>query len=245
MRPQKLFTLDIGNSSSKLLCWNKGYPERSFCSYDSVGHDDLVIFSSVKNNPQLPRTKKTFEIKQKNTALFGGMPVKYGEKAGVDRLIFAYSIFQNIVTHSEKFLLIDLGTYCTMDIVTHQGFLGGLIIPGPKEMIRSYEGADQILENSKQSKVTRKLDFPFKDSHSTISNAGFFCIKSCLEKIIRDQAPSKIITTGGGGKLISSFLNEFKIDHDHHPFALHYGIYSLYSWELRHKEKTMEYQNTL
>ena len=112
-------------------------------------------------------------------------------------------------------------------------------------MIRSYKGADQILQNSQHSKETEELEFPFKDSYSTISNAGLFCIKSCIEKIIRDQAPSKIITTGGGGKLISSFLDKFKIDHDHHPFALHDGIYSLYSWELGHKEETMEYQNTL
>ena len=69
MSPQKLFTLDIGNSSSKLLSWNNGAPGKSFCSFDNVSPDDLVIFSSVKNNPKLPHTKNLYEIKQKNTAL--------------------------------------------------------------------------------------------------------------------------------------------------------------------------------
>src|SRR5690606_20309628 len=100
-------------------------------SFSLTNDNTLLVPSKVSLSNNLPKFSLNLspnDLREKNFLL--DMPIHYTESLGEDRLIAAFNTFKN---HSqEKILVIDSGSFTTVDLVTKNGFMGGYILPGKK-----------------------------------------------------------------------------------------------------------------
>ncbi len=194
--------------------------------------NDFIIASDV--GAPLTLTP-SFDLKAKrhtkNNPYFFEMPVNYSETLGDDRLILGYLAFKKI-KQKEIVLVIDAGTFITMDIVTENGFQGGYIFPGIKTFLASYT------QGSKLPILTQK-EFDLKDlPHSTeeaILGAMNCYLESILGSIIKKTSPSKIVITGGGLNIIKAEVLKLnlKVQLESDPHLIHLALELLYRNHLR------------
>ena len=121
---------------------------------------------------------------------FAGMPVHYAKTLGQDRLIEAYYIYKK---HKIASLVIDAGTFVTMDVVSPQGFLGGYIIPGIETYFNTFQRGEQLRDVSLAHDFTQTL--PNKTAEAMTESYTAFA--ALAEKIVREHKIEKIFITGG------------------------------------------------
>lgn len=199
--------------------------------------DDFILLSDVGS--PLP-FKPSFDLKSKrhskdNNNHFFDMPVCYAETLGDDRLVSAYLLFKQIKP-AETILLIDAGTFITMDLVSEEGFLGGYIFPGMDAFLSTY------LRGSKLKAPEPKNDFNISGlPHSTedaILGAVDCYLNSVLDSVIKKTSPSKIVITGGSSELIKnkiSKLNLSKVQLETCPHLIHSSLLLIFQNHLRPK----------
>lgn len=101
--------------------------------YCGVGNSSDSTITKLKQT-----AKNWVDIDSLKTPLkFLDMPVHYSETLGSDRLTQAYYLYKNKFGNKEncsqeKIMLIDAGTFTTVDFISNQGFEGGYIYPGVK-----------------------------------------------------------------------------------------------------------------
>ena len=88
------------------------------------------VISNVGHFP-LPLEKyknKIINLHQHFTdSSFLDMPVHYEQTLGDDRLFQAYALYREFFGDQIRTLLIDAGTFTTIDLIDQRGFLGGYI----------------------------------------------------------------------------------------------------------------------
>ncbi len=72
---------------------------------------------------------------------FAGMPVHYAKSLGEDRLISAWWAYKEL---KKPVLLINAGTFLTIDVVNEEGFQGGFILPGLHALLAPLAGGAQL-----------------------------------------------------------------------------------------------------
>jgi pantothenate kinase type III len=150
---------------------------------------------------------------------FAGMPVNYAKTLGEDRLIEAYYCFKN-----EKIptLIIDAGTFVTMDVVSKDGFLGGYIIPGFKAYFETFEKGEQLKSFPFNQQVSQNL--PTETSEAI--SAGYYAFAALAKELISEHKIEKVILTGGLTDLWETFLknkNHAPIV-ESHPHLVHWAL---------------------
>jgi type III pantothenate kinase len=198
--------------------------------------DDFILISDV--GAPLP-FKPSFDLKtqrhSKDNNHFFDMPVHYAKTLGDDRLISSYSLFKQIKP-AEIILLIDAGTFMTMDLVSEKGFLGGYIFPGLNAFLFSYQKGSnlRILEPKKDFKIT---GLPHSTEEAILGAADCY-LDSVLECIIKKTSPSKIVITGGSlelikNKILKLNLSEVQIETCRH--LIHSSLFLIFQHHLRPK----------
>ena len=131
---------------------------------------------------------------------FAGMPVHYATSLGEDRLILAHYCYKK---EKAPTLIIDAGTYVTMDIVNEAGFQGGYILPGPDAYKSSFQKGEQLKE------VLLAPEFSEAIPKTTVEamSWSYSAFLSFAREIISKYQISKIILTGGKSSLWSSSLS--------------------------------------
>ena len=239
MTAPAIYTLDAGNSSEKLVLWEKNSP-KSFVEKGHPSKNDIVIYSSVVDRPTLPQTLKTKEVKQLSFKNFGKMPSEYGKKAGIDRLLFAYYAYHSFIEgKSSRILLVDAGTFCTMDLIdSTRGFLGGIILPGIKLINSCYTQGNQL--PLVQGPADNTLHYPFKSTEETLASSSIFSLASNIFHICSLSKPNKVLLTGGNASQLATQLNELNIPLEIDEFAVHRGLYLYYQEELGQETRDMK-----
>jgi pantothenate kinase type III len=132
---------------------------------------------------------------------FAGMPVHYAKTLGEDRLIEAFYCYK---THKVPTLLIDAGTFVTMDVVTETGLQGGYIIPGTKAYFESYGKGEQLKD------VSLNLSFTHSLPHETAQaiTESYSAFAALAKKLMTEHKIQKIVLTGGSTSLWQEFLKE-------------------------------------
>lgn len=156
-------------------------------------------------------------------AKFAGMPVHYAKTLGEDRLIEAFYCYKK-----EKIptLIIDAGTFVTMDVVTEAGFMGGYIIPGTRAYFSAYEKGEQLKDVELTLSFSHKLPV---DTGSAITES-YTAFAALAKKIVREQQIKKIIITGGLTSIWEGFFQDEKqeqlVEGDKHltHWALHFWM---------------------
>lgn len=215
-----LITLDFGNTNPHAGIFQKNQdnwqlikviPLNELAIYlDQLGmnaHNTSVVVSEVKPYPETIATlqEKGFLITYLKDywrgKKFAGMPVNYAETLGEDRLIEAYYVYKKV---KEPSLLIDAGTFVTMDVVTSEGFLGGYIIPGVSAYLSTYEKGQQLKDVKLEMNLSQKL--PSETASAITDSYSAFALLA--KKLISQHNITKIILTGGSESLWEGLVQE-------------------------------------
>lgn len=168
--------------------------------YGVSPHNAQLVLSQVK-----PYDEDLFELQSQGYLLtrvrdywrgerFAGMPVHYAKTLGEDRLIAAFWVYKTIRRPS---LVIDAGTYLTMDVVTNEGFQGGYIIPSHGKYLEAFNSG----ENLKEVPLTESLNFKLPDNTMEAMSASYQAFTALAEKLIKQYGLETVIISGGKDSL--------------------------------------------
>lgn len=230
----RVITVDNGNTNPHVGIFQNDILEKIIPLKDySALPDDFIIISDVGAPTNL---KASFDLKSrwaKNK--FFDMPVHYTETLGDDRLIVAYGIYMQKKS-KEKILVIDAGTFMTMDLIDDTGFVGGYIFPGINIFLASYRRGAHLPTLTMKENIELK-DFPHTTEEAIFSAAEIY-LNSVLETVIKKTSPDKIVITGGSSEFIKNKilkLNLSKAQFETNPHLIHSSLFWIYRHHLRSK----------
>ena len=232
---QQLYTIDAGNSSIKIARFENGM----LCSLDTSDEkegfqlDQESIFSSVRNEPIIINSKKeSIDSSQLfRDGFYIDMPVKYAKTLGNDRVVAAYEVFHQLDT-LEKALVIDAGTFITLDVVTSKGFEGGYIVPGIELLASVYAQGKNLHPPKNLTYKKEKLPTCTDDSMGAGASG---LIASFIQELIHNHGLSTVYLAGGSGKIVKDFIpTDVKFIDE--PNLVHLGLFrSWQSLDISHK----------
>lgn len=132
---------------------------------------------------------------------FAGMPVNYARTLGEDRLIEAFYCYKKLKT---PLLLIDAGTFVTMDVITSEGFCGGYIIPGAEAYLSTYGRGEQLKDV--QLTLSLKHSLPTETADAMTESYSAFAILG--KELVKQYNLQKILITGGLTTLWEGFFKD-------------------------------------
>jgi type III pantothenate kinase len=235
---QGLITLDFGNTNPHAGLFQKAQDEWKLIKV--VPHSELPIYldqlgmtpgnTSVVLCEVKSREEEITKLQEQGFLVtrvrdywrgskFAGMPVDYANTLGEDRLIEAFYCYKK---HKIPTLLIDAGTFVTIDVVNEKGFLGGFIIPGIESYFKTYENGEQLKE------VTLTMNF----SHTLPKNTAqaitesYTAFAALAKKHAKENRIEKIILTGGQTALWEGFFQDAKesLVVEGHPNLIHWAL---------------------
>jgi type III pantothenate kinase len=230
----RLITIDNGNTNPHVGIFHDEKlilvtPLKNY----SPQKDDFVIISDVGSPLSF---KPSFDLKTLRPKMANGrffeMPVHYAETLGDDRLFSAYYVFQKLKNDKDLILVIDAGTFITMDFVGPKGFLGGYIFPGIKTFLKSYSTGALLPVMSETANDFQHLPHSTEEA---ISGAAHIYLDKILESIIKKASPSKIILTGGGLELLKNKIEKLslKVQLETDPHLIHESLALLFRTHLQ------------
>lgn len=206
---QGLITLDFGNTNPHAGLFQK--TGNAWVLVKTVPLQELAIYLDQLNMSANNSSVVVCEVKSREDEIqklqeqgflvtrvrdywrgtkFAGMPVNYAKTLGEDRLIEAFYCYKKL---KAPVLIIDAGTFVTMDVVTPEGFLGGYIIPGGEAYLSTYGRGEQLKDVS--------LTLSFKHSLPTETadamTESYMAFAALANKLVKDFALQKIVITGG------------------------------------------------
>jgi pantothenate kinase type III len=235
---QGLVTLDFGNTNphagifqKDAGVWNllKVVPINELnlhlSRFEMSAHNTSVVLCEVKSREEeitklqeqgflVTRLKDYWRGKK-----FAGMPVNYANTLGEDRLIEAYYCFKK-----EKIptLVIDAGTFVTMDVVLSDGFMGGYIIPGTEAYFSCYNRGEQLKSIPLNLHFTHTL--PTETAEAIRESYSAFA--ALANSLVSQHKIQKIVLTGGLTSLWEAFFqNENQgLVVEGHPHLIHWAL---------------------
>lgn len=237
---QGLVTLDFGNSNPHAGLFSRN--EKGWQLLKVVPFHELSLylpqFGLTPDNTSLvlaevkARGDELFSYLQQGYLLtrvkdywrgnrFAGMPVHYAQTLGEDRLIEAYMSYRK---EKASTLIIDAGTYVTLDVVNEQGFQGGFIIPGLDIYSKCFQKGEQLKGVELPSEIS--ADLPRDTAHALIGSYSAF--GALANNLVEEHKIKKVVITGGMSPLWLNFFDDSKpslvVESDPHLIhsSLHY-----------------------
>ncbi len=195
--------------------------------------DDLVMIANVGHELNFTNS---FDFKSRMPTVefpfFFNMPVDYAPSIGIDRLILAREVFEGIKNTEETVLVLDAGTFITMDLVTHIGFNGGYIFPGLATFLACYQRGASLPHLNFPTNFT--LNSLPHTTQEAILGATEIYLESILKDVIRKTSPSKITLTGGNYPIIKQIILKINSELlvESNPHLIHLAMYSIYDSHL-------------
>ena len=218
---------DIGNSEIKICLVNKEnkiFKRISFSStnlslknlninFKKIKNDlpkvEKILFCSVvpkyfnliKRFLRLKTKVKCFEVKQLNLSSIIKIKVNY-RQVGSDRITNAISLTGN----KKNYIIIDLGTATTFDVLIKNIYIGGIIAPGIKLSLSTLSDKASLIPSINLKKIKQIIG----NDTITAVRSGFFwgyagLIDNIVNLIKKEARKSfKIIITGGFSSLFKN-----------------------------------------
>lgn len=216
---QGLITLDFGNTHATAAIFSlrpsptlvKRVPLRELKLFlGQLGlnaHNSQMVLSDVKPREEdlKPFVEEGFLITRVRDywrgKKFHGMSVEYAHTLGEDRLVLAFYAFKKL---RERVLVIDAGTFVTMDVVSSEGFKGGYIIPGAEAYFSAYQRGENLRTFDLKPVVSGDLPHDSETAMALSYNA----FAALARKLISEQQIQKVLITGGGSALWETLLSD-------------------------------------
>ena len=201
--------LDIGNSNTKWKYEDKYFdtPTNGFSLADLP--DSSKIWISNVSSTLILENKPNFSIVESQKR-YKSLINSYDKpnSLGSDRWLAMIASYE--MNPGRGFILVDIGTAITIDLVDNSGLhLGGVIFPGLYKIIGTFENfpvsqqinTDEIGQSTKEAWSIGTLDL--------IVNG----INQKIHKLKQKTPYAKVYITGGGFEHIKKFI-EFPYDYD-------------------------------
>lgn len=182
-----------------------------------------------KKNHSLPNSSDLYNILKKKKFL--EMPVSYSMTLGEDRLVCAYHVYKT--NHGEnsplkRTLVVDAGTFLTIDCVSKCGFEGGFIFPGLQVYLDGYKSGAALPGLSEAVIDEKEVKLPGNTNEAIAESAKIY-LQGLFKELIGRFSPSKIILTGGNSKKVATFLSNCGVPVEHHENLVHQSLYTFWS----------------
>ena len=166
-----------------------------FCSVVPNAFNLIKKFVKVKTNI------KCFEIKQLNLSTIIKIKVNY-DQVGSDRIANAISLLNN----KKNYIIVDLGTATTFDILIKKVYKGGIIAPGIKISLNTLTDKASLIPKINLKKINKIIG---KDTITAVRSGFFWGYAGLIDNIInlikKDTRKSfKVIITGGFSSLFKN-----------------------------------------
>jgi type III pantothenate kinase len=236
---QGLVTLDFGNThaTAGIFSVDKGNSTlikkvplselKLFLSQLGLSaHNTQIVLSDVKPREEelqffiqegylLTRVKDYWRGKK-----FHGMNVNYADTLGEDRLVTAFYAFKKFKGNT---LVIDAGTFVTIDVVNTQGFEGGFIVPGAETYFEAYQKGENL----------RNFELKLVPSHAlphdtpAAMSGSYSAFAALVRELIREHQIQKVLITGGASSLWEKLLSDLKAPAvvETHPDLIHSALH--------------------
>lgn len=246
-----ILTIDVGNTHSKASLLDEKHTilstfplsdlDKKIPYFQLNAQNTLAGISSVKSQFQQHIPFKQFLVadyfhSSGQHSSFLDMPVHYTKTLGLDRLIQAWYLYYHLHHSKKKMLLIDTGTFTTVDFIDETGLKGGLILPGLGTILNSYSQGDQLRSHllNNDNKVntkkieTKELNLLFQNiPHSTndaIEAGALITFLAPLLTIIHQNPDYKLVITGGNAHILNSYLQSQHQDEVQPLASIHFEM---------------------
>ncbi len=236
---QGLVTLDFGNSHPHAGLFQKNNNEWQLIKV--VPWKELQLYltqlkmspnnSSVVLSQVSAREEEMFPLLQQGFLLtrvrdywrgekFAGMPVHYAKTLGEDRLIEAFYCFKKFKIPT---LIIDAGTFVTLDVVTTDGFKGGYIIPGTESYFETFKKGEQLRDVGLEAEFEQLLP----QNTSQAMTESYTAFAALAKNLISEHKVQKIVLTGGKAAIWESFFKDQKgsVVVETQPHLIHWALH--------------------
>ena len=166
-----------------------------FCSVVPNAFNLIKKFLKVKTNI------KCFEIKQLNLSTIIKIKVNY-DQVGSDRIANAISLLNN----KKNYIIVDLGTATTFDILIKKVYKGGIIAPGIKISLNTLTDKASLIPKINLKKINKVIG---KDTITAVRSGFFWGYAGLIDNIINlikkeTRKSFKVIITGGFSSLFKN-----------------------------------------
>lgn len=214
-----IITIDIGNTNQNFSLFNKDNELVYFGKLSelnskllryNIDKRDAQIFVSSVADENLSKMPSQYTLVRQffKDKLFIDMPVHYTSTLGDDRYINAYHLYK---LNDKNKLLIDTGTYTTIDYIDQDGLRGGIILPGLRHIEKTYSYG----ENLAKYKDFNYSDIKTKLAHNTQEAISYGILHSSFAPIIEyiNSYPiQEVYITGGNAQVCANYIQS-KIEH--------------------------------
>jgi len=170
-----------------------------------------------------PKFISLCEIRNENSLL--AMPINYSNTIGEDRLAGAYWVYKNWIQtkKANRVMLIDAGTFTTLDLITNDGFEGGHIFPGTDTLLKSFSNGTK-LPRLRIREMTEVSSLP-KNTEEAIFGSVQLAERGLIEKWWDKFRPEIIILSGGLSFWYEKYLPREIIKE---PNLVHLGLHQVF-----------------
>ena len=172
-----------------------------FCSVVPKSFKQIKKFLSNKTK------KKCYEVKDLKLKSLIKINVIY-KQVGSDRLTNAISLSNN----KDNFIILDLGTATTFDVIIKKTYKGGIIAPGIKISLNTLSDKATLIPQINLKKIKKVLG---NDTVSAVRSGFFWGYAGLIDNIIylikkETKKSFKLVITGGFSDLFKkSIKNKF------------------------------------
>lgn len=213
----QIFTIDNGNSNPTVALFSNGLltgvlSKSDFLArYKEIPAGTKAILADVGRPNELHELFGDTLIKlapYRKEHIFLDMPINYSTSLGEDRLALAYHVYMNMQALLPS-LVVDAGTFATVDLVKHFGFAGGYIFPGVRRFFKIYGESARLPDLSRSFEHFADDQLPH-DTTSAIINAGEIywagVFNELKQRFCRDV--KSVIITGGDALILKPLLEK-------------------------------------
>ena len=224
-------TIDNGNTRPSVGVFDTSgnlahvHPLATFLSSCDIRQHSIALADVGTTIPQLedhPKILRAGSLRKDDSFL--GMPVHYSHTLGEDRLVAAWHIYREGLGRT---ILIDAGTFITIDLIDGDGFHGGYILPGPQTFLNSYRaGADLPKLSGEQLATTSTSAIPQNTPASLLTSCQIY-LKATIQEILAALVPvTRLCLTGGDAAPLSPLLPR-GMPLQHKPHLTHKALYEI------------------
>jgi type III pantothenate kinase len=198
--------------SLKKISYNFKKINKYFLKIEKILFCSVVpsTFKLVKNFLNKKTKIKCYEIKELKLSTLIDIKVNY-KQVGSDRLANAISLINN----NKNYIIIDLGTATTFDVLINKSYRGGIIAPGIKLSLNTLSDRASLIPKINLINIKKVIGV---DTVSAVRSGFFWGYAGLIDNIINlikkeVRKPFDIIITGGFAELIKSPIKtKVKID---------------------------------
>ena len=219
--------IDIGNTRTSIGIYEYGTIKRHthIPTKDLIKKKEFILppllkrnvpvsYCSVVPNAEVELIKFTednfFKVFNLNINTIKSLPITYEfpDQIGQDRLANSLAVY---LTHPLPCIVIDIGTATTFDVITeNEGYIGGVIVPGPQGYLDFLHQNTALLPKLKYSKQDNKIKIGKSTTEAMQIGASIgypAMIRGILNEILNSLKISnnkpKIISTGGNQNILN------------------------------------------